>query len=308
MTEAVPNVNQTLCQIFTINYCLAQVACERCQQMANRFSTATRTAVDLNLDHPILLHITVSVHYCADCHHYFRVQPPFLRPDAIYTNRVVQTAAQSVYEDGMAMRRVIDRMARDFWVRPSESMIRQWCRSYRANFDFETDYQPWVVSEFSGILCVDEVYQGKLALLLAVDPAAEAGDRLVGYQLVTGSVDAGDVELFLSRLKAAGIDPAEVITDGSSLYPAVLKQVWPQAGHQLCLFHETRRITKGVMKLINAIRRSLPHPPPTSTQRGARALRREAPGGVPNDPAAQRWQRRQAEREKQIGLVHYLAE
>jgi hypothetical protein len=118
-------------------------------------------------------------------------------------------------------------------------MIRHWCRAYGAAFDFETDYQPWVVSEFSGILCVDEVYQDKLALLLAVDPAASDGDRLVGYQLVTGSIIADDVEAFLNRLKAAGIDPAEMITDGSSLYPAVSSKVWSNARHQLCLFHET---------------------------------------------------------------------
>jgi transposase len=265
-------------------------------------------AIDLNLDHPVLLAITVSVHSCQACHHYFRVQPPFLRPDAIYTNRVVRTAVQSVYQDGMAMRRVGQRLGRDFWVQPSESIIRQWCRAYQATFDFETDYQGWVVSEFSGILCVDEVYQDKLALLLAVDPAAAEGDRLVGYQLVSGSVTADEVEAFLTRLKEAGIAPAEVITDGSSLYPSVLKLVWPQAAHQLCLFHETRRVTGGVMKLINAVRQALPRPATTTNGRGARSLRRQPPSDDPNDPAVQRWQRRQAEREKQIGLVHHLAD
>src|SRR3712207_9541887 len=94
----------------------------------------------------------------------------------------------------MAMRRVPARLARDFWVQPSEGMIRRWVRAYHQTFDFVADYQPWVVSEFSGILCVDEVYQGHLALLLAVDPAASDGDRLVGYQLVDGHVDATTVE------------------------------------------------------------------------------------------------------------------
>jgi hypothetical protein len=37
----------------------------------------------------------------------------------------------------------------------------------------------------------------------------------VGYQLVTGSITADDVEVFLTRLKAVGINPAEVITDGA---------------------------------------------------------------------------------------------
>jgi hypothetical protein len=49
---------------------------------------------------------------------------------------------------------------------------------------YTVDYQPWVIANFSGILCVDEVYQGDPALLLAVDPAAPDGDRLVGYTLL----------------------------------------------------------------------------------------------------------------------------
>jgi hypothetical protein len=99
-----------------------------------------------------------------------------------------------------------------------------------------------------------------------------------------------------------------VITDGSSLYPAVLSQVWPNATHQLCLFHETRHVTKGVMKFINGLRRSLPSPPSMSTQKGARALRSQPVNDDPNDRATQRWQRRQAEQERQIALVHHLAD
>jgi transposase len=310
MTAAstLPSVNQTICDVHEIHYSLREASCDLCGRLVSRFNLAERTAIDLNLDHPILLHVVVSVHYCAACHHYFRAQPPFLRANAIYANRVVTKAVQSVYHDSIAVRRAAVRLARDFWVQPSEAMIRHWCRIYSNAFDFEADYQPWVVSEFSGILCIDEVYQDKLALLLAVDPAAVEGDRLVGYQLVTGSITADDVEAFLTRLKAVGIDPAEVITDGSSLYPTVLSKVWPSAAHQLCLFHETRRVTGGVMKLINAVRRNLPNPPSASTHRGARPLHRQPLNGTPNSPAMRRWQQRQAERNNQIALVHHLAE
>jgi transposase len=207
----------------------------------------------------------------------------------------------------MAIRRVANRLARDFWVQPSEKMVRLWCRLYQASLDFETDYQPWVVREFSGILCVDELYQDRLALLLAVDPAAPDGDRLVGYQLVTGPVEGKEVEQFLTRLRGAGIEPVEVITDGSSLYPSVLQQVWPQAAHQLCLFHETRRVTAGVMKLIHAVRRSLPSPPPALNTRGIRPHGPTAPQDL-TEAEVQQWQQRRAERDRQIGLVHYLAE
>jgi len=44
-------------------------------------------------------------------------------------------------------------------------MVRLRCRAYAAEIDFVVDYQAWVVANFSGILCVDEVYQGDLALL-----------------------------------------------------------------------------------------------------------------------------------------------
>ena len=299
--------NHTVCQVRELAYLLPTVPCDRCQQPAARFSTAERVAIDLDLDLPILLLITVSVHFCATCRHYFRAQPPFLRPDASYTNRVVATAVAAVYQDGMAMRRVPDRLARDFWVCPSEASIRQWCRAYRTRFDFVTDYQPWVVQAFSGVLCIDEVYQGHLAFLFAVDPAAPDGDRLVGYQLVQGDVDAALVEQFLQQLRAAGIQPDQIITDGSSLYPTVLTKIWPTAAHQLCLFHETRHVTRAVLEVIQSVRRTLPTPPPKPGRRWGGRLRASPPTDNPDDPENQRWRLRQATRQAGVAQVHALA-
>ena len=62
--------------------------------------------------------VEISVHVCAACSRMFRAQPPFLRPRAIYTRRVVQKAVEAVFRDGMAARCVPDRLARDFWVKP----------------------------------------------------------------------------------------------------------------------------------------------------------------------------------------------
>jgi transposase len=300
-------INQTVCQVREVAYLLPFLPCDRCQQIATRFSTAERVAIDLDLDHPILLLITVSVHFCSRCQHYFRAQPPFLRPDASYTNRVVATAVAAVEQDGMAMRRVPERLARDFWVRPSEASIRQWCRAYRTRFDFVTDYQPWVVQGFSGVLCVDEVYQGQLAFLFAVDPAAPDGDRLIGYQLIQGDVDAAAVERFLVRLRDTGIHPDEVITDGSSLYPTVLTKIWPTAAHQLCLFHETRHVTRAVLDVIQAVRRTLPTPPAKPGRRWGGRLQASPPTDDPTDPDHQRWQLRQTTRQAGIAQVHTLA-
>jgi len=260
-----PGINQTVCHVRALRYSLPVLPCDRCGQPAARFSTVARTAIDLDLDQPTLLLVTVSVHHCRPCHHYFRAQPPFLRADATYTNRVVTKALQAVYQDGMAFRRTTARLARDFWVCPSEGSIRRWCRSYGTSLDLSGDYQPWVVEAFSGVLCIDEIYQGDLALLVAVDPAAPDGDRMVGYQLVSGSVKQTDLAPFLTRLQAAGIQPDQIITDGSSLYPTLLKQLWPSAVHQLCLFHETRRVTAAVQQVYREVRSTIPKPPPAWT-------------------------------------------
>jgi transposase-like protein len=217
-------------------------------------------AIDIDLDQPVVLAVDVSVHVCATCNRMFRAQPPFLRPRAIYSRRVVLKAIESVYRDGLAARCVPDRLARDFWVRPDEKMIRVWCRTFAAEIDFALDYQPWVVANFSGLLCIDEVYQGELALLLAVDPAAADGDRLVGYTLLsnTRAVDHDAVKAFLEQLRAAGIQPDEVITDDSPLYPSALAEIWPLAVHQLCLFHATRRVVRAVSDVVKQIRGPFP--------------------------------------------------
>ena len=166
-----------------------------------------------------------------------------------------------------------------------------------------------MIASFSGVLCVDEVYQGDLALLLAVDPAAPDGDRLIGYQLINGDVGAPTIEVFLQHLKQLGVQPDQVITDGSSLYPAVLAKIWPSAAHQLCLFHETRRITKAVLTVIQELRRTLPTPPAKqgNTHWGGR-LCPSPPTAHPNDPETQRWQARQTRRQSGMTAVHHVAQ
>jgi len=140
-----------------------------------------------------------------------------------------------------------------------------------------------------------------------VDPAAPDGDRVIGYQLVRDGVDAVVVERFLARLAATGIQPDEVITDGSTLYPGVLATVWPQAAHQLCLFHETRRLTTAAQEVIRQVRRALPTPPPAATYGWGGPLRAQPPSDNQADPAVQRWQARQDARRAGIAQVQALA-
>lgn len=265
------------CSFVEVEHAPAQLACDRCGESRPLVWRAERTALDLDLDRVGLLLVRVGVYRCSPCHHYFRSRPPFLRPDATYTNRVVASAVNSVYRDGMAISRVPERLARDFHIRPSEASVRLWCKQFAPDGAFETDYRAWVKSSFSGVLCVDEVYEGRrLALLLAVDPRGPGGDRLVGFELVDGSVDQADMARFLNRLKAEGFEPDEVITDGSQIYPGLVTKIWSKAVHQLCLFHETKLMIEKARKVLEEARKAIPKAPTTPKQTGA-LLRRADP-------------------------------
>jgi hypothetical protein len=302
------SIQTTACAFRQVRWSFPSVDCKRCGQPAPRLWDATRVAIDIDLDHPVVLAVQVSVHVCPVCGRMFRAQPPFLRPRAIYTQRVVQKAVEAVYRDGMAMRCVPDHLARDVWVKPDEKMVRLWCRAFAAQIDFAVDYQAWVVANFSGILCVDEVYQGDLALLLAIDPAAPDGDRLVGYALLpkTSEVNQTMVKAFLERLRAAGLMPDEVITDDSRLYPSVIAEVWPTARHQLCLFHATRRVVRAVSDVVKQVRRTLPTSPPASRPTLLGTLRQTPPAPDQHDPASERYRWRLARRTLGIAQVHAL--
>ena len=47
--------------------------------------------------------------------------------------------------------------------------------------------------------------------------------------------------------------PNVVVTDGSSLYPPVLAELWPLAHHQLCIFHILQDINDLIIKSVRRL-------------------------------------------------------
>ena len=62
---------------------------------------------------------------------------------------------------------------------------------------------------------------------------------------------------FLQNLKNHGFSPQTVITDRSPLYPATIAEVWPEAQHQLCVFHALSEINEHVLTAVREVRRAL---------------------------------------------------
>ena len=49
---------------------------------------------------------------------------------------------------------------------------------------------------------------------------------------------------FKAQLDLRSLEVRGITTDGSSLYPKVLKELWPDARHQRCRFHILQEIVQ----------------------------------------------------------------
>jgi transposase-like protein len=76
----------------------------------------------------------------------------------------------------------------------------------------------------------------------------------VAFALVSKN-DQDHMRRFLNNLKAWGFLPQVVVTDGSNLYPALLQETWPQARHQLCVFHVLMDLTGHILDAVKRLRR-----------------------------------------------------
>jgi hypothetical protein len=94
---------------------------------------------------------------------------------------------------------------------------------------------------------------GRFTLLLATDPLS---DLPVAFALVASN-DHPHMRRFLGNLQTWGLEPKVVVTDGSNLYPAVLAELWPDADHQLCVFHVIKDINKLILDAVRRMRTAM---------------------------------------------------
>ncbi len=100
---------------------------------------------------------------------------------------------------------------------------------------------------------------------------------------------------FVRMLQHWGFAPQVVVTDGSNLYPAVLRQVWPDAKHQLCVFHVLQDITKQVLDAVRRLRRQ-------QARRGNAGRKRRR--GRPSKKQQQRHKRRGPSNKEKAAFVY----
>jgi hypothetical protein len=163
----------------------------------------------------------------------------------------------------MGVERVLASMRRDFYLDLSDGFVYD-CLDWQARRLDLAGHRRWVLGHFSGTLCVDELHLGRTTLLLATDPLQ---DLPVAFAVV-GKNDHDHMRRFLKNLRTWGLVPEVVVTDGSSLYPEVLAELWPEARHQLCVFHVLKELHKLVLDAVRRLRRGL-------SRRGNRGRKRK---------------------------------
>jgi hypothetical protein len=130
------------------------------------------------------------------------------------------------------------------------------------------EYLDGALSNFSGYVAADELYDGPFCVLSIVDNRTFR--RLI-YEVLDHDPTHQDIERFLARFKGEldqrGLTLKGATTDGSPLYPEPLAKIFPGVAHQICEFHVLADLTKAVLRAVAKTRKRLKGRMPT-LQRG----------------------------------------
>lgn len=142
------------------------------------------------------------------------------------------------------------------------------------------DYLDWSLKNFSGYVAADELYDGPYCVLSVVDN--RTFKRLM-YEVLDHSPKQTDIAAFFRRLHAAlqarNLTLHGITTDGSTLYPGPISEVFGKVPHQICEFHVIAELTKAVLRAVAKVRKKLAATMPKlprgrpSSMAGKRAVR-----------------------------------
>ncbi len=227
--------------------------CPRCGRHGRRKRKVSRRVRTVVYKAIAYLDITCGEYaaHC-DCCTTFRNTPEGVLPKALYDNKVRDLVLDRILKDGMNVEQTLESLGREFLLDLSTGFVYDVLHDHAADLDMAA-HRRKVLEHFSGTLCVDELHLGHFTLLLATDPLS---DLPVAFALVAAN-DQDHMRRFLKNLTTWGFDPRVVVTDGSNLYPGVLAELWPDAEHQLCVFHVIKDINKLILDAVRRMRTAM---------------------------------------------------
>jgi hypothetical protein len=131
-------------------------------------------------------------------------------------------------------------------------------RGKKAEPQVEAAYLDWALSDFSGYLAADELYDGPFCVLSVVDARRQ---RRLLFEVLDHDPTRFDILLFLARLQeqlmARRLTALGITTDASPLYPRPIPLALGDIPHQVCEFHILKELTKAVLRVLAQIRKRL---------------------------------------------------
>jgi hypothetical protein len=138
------------------------------------------------------------------------------------------------------------------------------------------------LTDFSGFIAADELYDGPFCILSIVDNRTF---KRLAYRVLDHDPTQDDIEDFFRQFRAA-LDARHrvvqgITTDGSALYPVPIVRVFGDVPHQVCKFHVLAEIIKAILRALAQVRKELAARKPKlrrgrpSSKQARRAARRK---------------------------------
>lgn len=116
----------------------------------------------------------------------------------------------------------------------------------------------WALSDFSGYLAADELYDGPFCVLSIVDNRIY---KRLFFQVLDHDATQDDIITFFGRfqvaLQARQLTVHGITTDGSPLYPSAIQAVWGALPHQVCEFHILKELNQAILRAVAQVRKHL---------------------------------------------------
>jgi hypothetical protein len=269
-------------------YSPRKYTCPYCGVKWKRARKWTKRYRDIALGREAYLDITCGMYLvsctCINQTHYVG-ETPWAPKGGHYTYAVHEAVIKGLVRDRMSYSRLQQRMREDYLLEDlSLSSMFRWFNTAAEQSGYFRQFEAWTREQFSGVVCIDEVYENDMRIFMATDCL---NDLPLCYML-SDKADEQALNRFLALMDERGLKPEIAITDGSPLYRTSLQDHWQGLVHQLCIFHVLNGFNKVVVNEVRALRRRL-------SRQGNKGRKRKR--GRPSKQA--QYQRKQKTRRKE---------
>lgn len=132
-------------------------------------------------------------------------------------------------------------------------------RGKKGELIVEKQYLEEAFADFSGYIAADELYDGPFCVLSIVD---NRQFRRLIYEVLDHDPTQDDIRKFFARFKkeldSRGLTLQGVTTDGSSLYPTPIHEIFgEEVRHQVCEFHVLKELNRSILHAVAKVRKQL---------------------------------------------------